>query len=631
MLKSVKRKKYVFGFGIVVLTFAVFYQVTRFQFVHFDDGFYVVNNARLWDGFSWDDVSWSFSTTYFSNWHPLVWLSYMADAWGYGRNSGGFHLTNVIIHAANAVLLFTFLTRATGAVGRSAFVAAVFAVHPLHVESVAWISSRKDVLSTLFGVISLICYSEYARSLRPRWYLAALTTFVCSLMSKQMLVTLPFVMLLLDVWPLRRLRYGPDLDNTDSQTTKTSGTTADTSGGGDAIISRDWKFLIFEKLPYFAIALVMILVAYRSQQTGGGTEMMTDLSLSIRCLNSVLVYALYLLQTIWPWNLAVFYPHPGGGLSMLSVAFAAAAILGLSLAAKNLFRRHPYVLVGWLWFLGTLVPVIGLVQIGRQQMADRYMYFPMIGILIGVAWFLTEFPRNRLWKEVLLPKLACVVLVVLAIAGWLQTGYWRDSETLFVRAIAVTENNSVMHFNLGRTFQEKRQSNDAIKHYRRAVEIDPNYAKAHSAWGIALAEQQIFTPAKTHFERALELEPRMVEAHTALGNIELAFNRFEIAIMHFRDAIEIKPQHANAHYNLGLALHEQRNYREALAEFELAARLAPGNRQFIEKFVGELNFVGEFLLDQDQSSEAAVHFRKALKLHPGFKRAQANLKKAERD
>ncbi len=606
---SLKHKDYLPAVGLVILTMAVFWQVTDFEFVQFDDGVYVANNTRLWDGFSWDDVGWAFSTTYFGNWHPLVWLSYMADAWVFGKNPGGFHLTNIVLHTANVVLLFVFLSRTTGAVGKSAFVAAVFAVHPLHVESVAWVSSRKDVLSTLFGIVALICYCEYSRSRRPKWYLATLMTFICSLMSKQMLVTLPFVMLLMDAWPLNRLRAEP------------------------AVIPRSRKCLILEKSPFFVITAMMCVVAYFGQQSGGGTQMIAEVPLGPRILNAVLAYGLYLARTIWPWNLAVFYPHPGEALSMPAVAISAMAILAISLATVKLYRRHPYVLVGWLWFLGTLIPVIGLVQIGRQQLADRYMYFPMIGILMAVTWLAAEWPRRRIWKEILLPKLACVLVAVLAIAGWLQTGYWKDSETLFTRAIDVTENNSLMHFNLGRTLHENRQSNAAIAHYRRAIEIDPNYAKPHSSWAVALAEQKIFVEARKHFQRAVELEPRMLAAHTGLGNIELALRNYDAAVKHFHDAIAINSRHANAHYNLGLALHQQENYDKALAEFDLAARLAVDNRQFLTKLVKELNDVGKIRLKQGDATAAAAHFRNArqLKLSPHFSKAREKFKRATGD
>jgi tetratricopeptide (TPR) repeat protein len=558
---------------LCVATLATFWPVVRCDFINFDDPIYVVENPAVQAGLTWKAVAWAFTTDRAGNWHPLAWLSHMLDVQLFGLNPGGHHLTSLLLHAANTLLLFFLLKQITGALWRSAFVAALFALHPLHVESVAWVSERKDVLSTFFFLLTLLAYARYAeraaakvRSLRskvqgsghgsngrsPRlWYLAALFFFALGLMSKPMLVTLPFLLLLLDYWPLQRLEL------------KTQG-----------LNFKMWLPLLIEKLPFFALSAASCIVTFVAQKNGGAVAGLTHLSLSTRGLNALASYALYLSKTIWPADLAIFYPYSLSRLPELA-AESLVVLAGISILAFINLRKRPWLAVGWLWYLGTLVPVIGIVQAGVQSMADRYTYIPLIGIFIGITWAVADltaaWPRRKL-------VLAAAALIVMGVCGWLasfQVRQWKNSETLFRRALAVTTDNMIAHNSMGIVLAAQGKKDEAAIHFAEAVRIQPDYWQALGNLGLSLVRQ----------------------------------GKLEEGMSYCRAALAINPRFANAHFDLGLALTTKGRLQEAVSEYEAACQLDPGAVNFRIALAEALAKVGK-------TNEAAGCFQEALKLQP---------------
>eukprot|EP00913_Durusdinium_trenchii_P035302 g33032.t1 len=469
-------------FGLVALTLAVYLQTWQFDFVDYDDGMYVFQNPHVLGGLSGENVAWAFTTTATGNWAPLTWLSLMFDAEWFGKTAGGFHFTNVVLHVANTLLLFAVLRRMTGAVGNSAVVAALFAVHPLHVESVAWVSERKDVLSTLFGLAALYGYVRFVENRSTRWLAASIAGFVFSLMAKQMLVTLPFLLLVLDYWPLRRM-----------------------SG------EQSWRrfgMLVKEKSAYFAITLIFCVVAYWAQAVGGNVHSFDQFPFVTRLENAVVSYALYMRKTVWPNDLAVFYPHPGDAIAPVDVGIGAAVLLVTTILAYAQRQRRPYLLAGWLWFLGTLVPVIGLVQIGGQQLADRYSYIPIVGLLIAVTWgiaSLSQAQRAPAWQKLL----ATGAILGYAAAGWVQAGYWQNGVTLFQQTLAATgDDNFVAHYNLGNMLRDERRRREAAEHYRRAMQLRPDDPRPAHNLGVVLEQLGRADDAVAAYRLALKADSK---------------------------------------------------------------------------------------------------------------------------
>ncbi len=537
---------------LALLPLAIFWQVRGFDFVNFDDVDYVYGNSRVQAGLSWDNVRWAFVTTQASNWHPLVWLSLMLDARLWGIGAGGFHLVNALLHGVVGLLLFVVMNRMTGAWWRSAVVAALFAVHPLHVESVAWISARKDLLSALFGLLALLCYAEYARRPRAWSYGCALAGYAGSLMSKQMLVTLPFLLLLLDYWPLARFQSRPG----------------------------EWRRLWLEKLPFFVLAAVFGVVALLAQQHGGSVASLDRWPLGPRIANALVAYVLYLRQAVWPQGLACFYPYPTTGTSAPTVVGCIVSLGLITAASLAQARRRPYLPVGWLWFLGSLVPVIGLVQIGAQRMADRYTYWPLTGLCIALVWLVPSPARDR--RRALLALATAGLVVAFAVVAWRQTGTWRDTTTVWKRALAVTRNNYRAHNNLGAALGAVGRHDEAAYHFGKALEAEPEYASAHVNLGKVLDLQGRFEEAVAHFRRALEIDPKLASARINWAIALSRRRRFDEAILQFRAAIEADPDEpgvlrllVEAHEAHGLSLVHQGRRVEAAAQFREALRLDP--------------------------------------------------------
>ena len=591
---------------LVLITLAVFWQVHSFDFVRYDDDKYVTENRHVQSGLTKNSIFWAFTSIDENNWHPLTWLSHILDYLLYGPNPAGHHLTNLFLHIINTLLLFFILKRMTGFNWRSAFVAALFAIHPLHVESVAWVAERKDVLSTLFFMLTLLSYVNYVK--RPRFYqyVAALLFFILGLMSKPMLVTLPFVLLLLDFWPLGRLQFGKSILNT-------SPTSLQTTPSVDA---KNYNIgLIIEKIPLFILSAASIGITLYAQWTG--IAPIQSLPVGTRISNALVSFISYMVQMIWPVNLAVFYPY----LDVIPVWQVGGSILLLimiTLIALRSVRRCPYVMTGWLWYLGTLVPVIGLVQVGNQSMADRYTYIPMIGLFMIIAWLVPDLLAKWRYNHIALAASATFVIAVLMTVSILQVRHWRDSATLFEHALSVTKNNYVMHNNLGASLAEKGKYGDAVLHYTEALRIKPDDFESRYNLANALARQGKLEESLSQYAEALRIQPDAAAVHNNMGIALSYLGRTDEAVIHFREALRIKPEFHDAELNLKTALNRQVKPRQNIPEI---ANKQPADLKSAE---GRMQ-VGLSLFQKGRLDEAIPEFEEALRLNPNIAAAHISL------
>jgi Tfp pilus assembly protein PilF len=509
MVKDSRRNKSVLiCLLLTVVTTAVFYQVYRHDFVDYDDGLYVYDNPNIQDGLTLKAVKWAFTTGRAGNWHPLTWLSHMLDWQLFGRNPAGHHLINLVFHIANTLLLFTVLNRMTKAVWRSAFVAALFALHPLHVESVAWVAERKDVLSGLFWMLTVFTYSRYVKNPNIIRYLLTLSTFALGLMAKPMLVTLPFVLLLLDYWPLMRIPY--------KQTTRKTG--RNNTDSQDNPFSWWICFrLTLEKLPFFALSAISSIVTFLMQKSGGAVMPTVLVALRLRTFNVLNSYVKYIGKMIWPRGLAIFYPYRVWDLKMWPAVVSLLLLLVITILVLCLAKKHKYLLVGWLWYLGTLVPVIGLVQVGTQAMADRYTYLPSIGIFIMVTWGAAELFNHLHLRKIIPAVSAATIIFALFLCARIQLRYWRDNLTLFGHAIQVTRDNYIMHNNYGNALVDNNRHKDAIAHFKQSIRINPGYVRAYYNLGVAYRLEGNTKQAVASWNTALRLEPDNVDAMNNLA------------------------------------------------------------------------------------------------------------------
>lgn len=549
--------------GLVAVTWAVFGQTLAHDFVNFDDHVYVYENPLVVRGLSIEGIIGAFAHTHALNWHPLTTLSHMFDCQLYGLKAGGHHVTNIILHTISVLLLFLMLKQITGALWQSAFVAALFAIHPLHVESVAWIAERKDVLSAVFFMLTLAAYARYARApSTPRYLLVALL-FACGLMSKPMLVTLPFVLLLLDYWPLGRL------------------------GGQKSETGSRLRRLITEKIPLFALSALSCAATLLTQRQG--PIAIDQLPFLWRLNNTFVSYVIYIWQMLWPARLAVFYPHPNDRLSLVEITVAIAFLVGVSLLVIYLRRTKPYLVTGWFWYLGMLVPVIGLVQVGEQAHADRYTYLPQIGLYIMIAWTVGDLrlaSRSR-GHRALVGVAAALVIVSLSGRATVQASYWKNSETLWNHTLAVTGENDVAHNNLGFLFLRRGELDKAISEFQAALDIRSRNTKTHYSLGAALiqnnlgnafARKQLWDEAIDHLQEAVRLRPDYADAYFNLGSVFFQQGRIDRAIAQWQKALAIRPTDAEAHRNLASAFRKQGNVKGAIAEYEQALNITPEDR-----------------------------------------------------
>lgn len=616
------------GLAIVALTLAVFGQVAGFdivhvvsagragqpdahEFVNFDDPDYVSDNQQVASGLNAQSIGWAFRPQA-ANWIPLTWLSLMFDAELFGVDARAYHRTNLLLHVANALLLFAILCRWTSAPGLSAFVAALFAVHPLHVESVVWVAERKDVLSTLFGLLALAAYGRYARTLAVRWYVAALLAFALSLMAKQMLVTLPFLLLLLDDWPLERTSGTHD-------TTAASGAAAATAAAtGKRCLSCGWTRLIAEKIPFLLLSLAASMITFLVQQQGGAVQSFAHYPLTMRIANAAVVYLLYLEKAFWPVELAVYYPYPPGGVSVVVAILAALLLIAITLAVLWYRARHRYLLVGWFWYLGTLVPVIGLVQVGGQRMADRYTYVPLIGIFLGLTWLVWSLVPAGWWRRRMLPALAILLLAGLSGLAWRQTATWRNSITLYEHALATVRPSVILHSNFAAALLDAQQYEQASLHCREATRLKPRFAAAHSIHGRVLIAQQRYDEAIGQFRQLLQIDPDYPEAHNNLGVALEGLGRIAEAEQQYRKELTTNPEHAVAHFNLGNTLLAQGRYADASACYQESLRIEPESATTHSNLGAALQLMG-------QIDEATRHYREALRIDPELEQARKAL------
>jgi tetratricopeptide (TPR) repeat protein len=489
--------------ALALATLAVFAQVRNLDFIDFDDDLYVTENSHVQAGLTWQGIKWAFTTTHAYNWHPLVWISHMLDCQLYGLKPAGHHFTNLVFHISNTLLLFLVFRNMTGRLWPSAFVAALFALHPLHVESVAWVSERKDVLSTFFWLLTMWFYIRYAR--RPRFaaYLPVMLALALGLTAKQMLVTLPFVLLLLDYWPLKRF---PQTQQKRRRQKGISGTAS-------------FSHCFVEKIPLLVLCAVAGLIVLLIQSDVALVKTAALIPLKYRLGNALVAYAKYITKMFWPANLGILYVHLGADLPLWQVLAAACSLLVVSMAVVRARQSHKYLIVGWLWFIGTLVPVIGLIQVGLQAMADRYTYVPLTGLFIIIAWGAAELLAKRRRPTVALAAVAAVVLSTLATLTWLQVTHWQNSITLFEHTVAVTANNDILHYNLGTLFLEKGETDEAIKHWTEAVSIKPDQPTIHMNLAMLLARQGKIDKAIQHCRQALRYRPNDRVAHDALKKL----------------------------------------------------------------------------------------------------------------
>lgn len=662
-------KQSLFGsLGLALLVLGAFAPVLSNGFVSFDDGTYVTANPHVQAGLTWPSIKWAFETSTASNWHPLTWLSHMLDCQFFGMRAWGHHLTSVFLHALNTILVFLVFKKITGAAWRSWFVAALFGLHPLRVESVAWVAERKDVLSAFFFILTIWSYSIYVRERkvpgqfnlsssragqRPApnrrvlgFYMLACLFFTLGLLSKQMLVTSPFILLLLDIWPLQRLpafEIGTKLNSNPAQPAPNSAN----------IQKNSWQGLFLEKLPFFILAAIFSLIVYLVQHRAGATGMIGELPLSARAENAVVSYVRYLVKLFWPVNLAVFYPHPGYWPAwVLLGSFAVLAVL--TTMAWMLRRTSPYLLVGWLWYLGSLLPVIGLIQVGRQSIADRYTYLPMLGIAIALAWGITALATKRQASNYILTGAAVATIGLCVTLTFRQVGFWKDSETLFRHAAEAVPDNYLAHGNLadclqmqGRLDEAFSELNEALRlkpddintrnsygsvlmqlgrveeavgQFQEAIRRWPGFAEAHSNLAFAYQRQGHLEQALAEFQAALKCNPNDFRLYVNLAGLLLKLGRNDEAVGYLQDAVKLEPTDASVRKELAALLFNAGRLEEAAGQFEAATASAPDDAE------AQANY-GICLARLGRAPEAIQHLSEALRIRSEYPEARQELQK----
>jgi Flp pilus assembly protein TadD len=593
LFSSPEKRNVILCLLLVVATLALYNPVNRHPFVNYDDDRYITENLHVHNGLTWRTITWAFTATEQGNWHPLTWLSHALDYQLFHQNPAGHHFTSLLIHAANAVLLFLFLVYATRRLGPSLFVAALFALHPINVESVAWVAERKNVLCTFFSFATLIAYCWYARQPDWRRYLVFAGLFLLGLMSKPMVITLPFVLLLLDYWPLGRVR----------------------GGHADATAAPLSK-LVVEKLPLIALSAASAVITMQAQRAGGAIRSTAQFSLAVRLENAVMAYAMYLWKMIWPSHLSPIYPHPGDSLAGWQVGTSALVLLAMTAVALK-FRARRYLLTGWLWFLGALVPVIGLVQVGDQAMADRYAYIPLVGIFIMIAWGIADLADSKQIGLVVRVIPAACVLLALSFATNRQLGYWSSNYDLWTHAVAVTGRNFIAQDNLGGALLWLGKTDEAYLHFQAAAEINPLDPMSRSNLGAYLQEHGHMAEAIEKYNRVITLtsDPGLLAATYAnLGAAYRKLGEDEKARTSYDQALRLNPNQYNAYLGLGELLEKQSRLDEAISNYSKAVELRPTDTGFL--------LLGRALERTGRRSEALAAYQAALKLSPDMPEAQ---------
>ncbi len=545
-------------FSLIVITFITYSNVQEFGFYNYDDDVYVTNNQHVQKGLTTENIRWAFTTGSASNWHPLTWLSLMLDYTIAGLNAGYYHTVNLFLHILNTVLLFLVCSYMTGTQWKSAFVAGVFALHPTHIESVAWIAERKDVLSAFFWITTMLVYVWYSKKPEFKRFIPVIVSLALGLMAKPMLVTIPFVLLLLDFWPLKRLNINK-IANDNSSKEKSPGKISGIP------ISR----LIVEKLPLITLVVISSIITFIVQRQGGSMRWSEEtLPFFARIVNAVAAYGYYVVKSIWPDDIVIFYPHPGTMMPVWQIAGAAILLIGISFIVIKVRQIKPYLFVGWFWFLGTLLPVIGIVQVGWHFIAYRYMYIPLIGLSIMAAWGISEISalRSTMRKQILF-GVGCVILAVMAFSTNTQLNYWKDSKSLFDRTLQVTQNNWLANNNLAIILAQQGNDTRAASLWREAVRIKPDYVEAHHNLGILYTRKKDFENADYHYGEALKFDSTYRGLHYSYGWSLSSQGKVDEAFLQFREAVRIDSLDAVSQYALGAILFSQKKYAEAADRF----------------------------------------------------------------
>lgn len=585
------------GLLLIIATLFVYWQIKHHDFINFDDNEYITENQNVLQGITLKGLVWAFTEFHSNNWHPLTWLSHMMDVEMFGGDPGGHHLVNLFLHSINSLLLFYVLKLMTGSIWKSGFVAALFALHPLHVESVAWASERKDVLSAFFWMLTLWAYFRYVQCKNALRFMLVIIVFILGLLSKPMLVTLPFVLLLLDHWPLRRIQFKRQ-----------------------AIFKGDISRLLREKIPLFFLVSVSSVITYLAQSHGHVVKSLDQFPISARLSNALISYINYILKMFFPVRLAVLYPHPIT-YPWWEVLGAVCILIFITGFAIKSIEKYPFILTGWLWYLGTLIPVIGLVQVGMQSMANRYTYIPLIGLFIIVAWGVTDTLERFRYKKNLIFFLSLFVITAITLLTWKQIGYWKNSITLYTHAISVTTKNHIAHDLLGVHYYDMGKTDDAILHYSKALEIKPDYAISHNNMGGALYQKGLIDEAITSFQQAIKISPNYPNAHNNLGLALMQRGDAEGAIQHYLYALKIYPDDATTNYNLAIALESKGYFNESVKYYKNALNIKPD-------YTEAHNNLCVALLRDGQIEEAISCFKNAFQKYPTNRTTIQNYEKS---
>jgi tetratricopeptide (TPR) repeat protein len=602
------RRQLVVGLALVLLTWIAYGRVGSLDFVNYDDGMYVTDNPAVQAGLSGRGWRWAWTTLTAGYWQPLTWLSLQLDAQIHGLRPAGYHWTNLLLHVASVVLLFGVLHRLTGAFWRCALVAALFGLHPLHVESVAWVAERKDVLSTFFWILTLGAYVGYAERPSVGRYLVVVAVFALGLLAKPMLVTLPCVLLLLDCWPLRRYQLWGKFSTCPDQ-----GQLENLPHGLQPL----W-WLLVEKLPLLALTAVACVLTVYAQHQAGAVQPLAGLTLGERVGNALVSYVWYITKTIWPTGLALLYPHPQDTLPVWKVASAALLLTGISALVARQAPQRPWQVVGWLWFLGTLVPVIGLVQVGEQARADRFTYVPHIGLFLFAVWTGADILNRWHWSARTQAIVVGTLLAGFTICTWIQVGYWRNSVTVWERTLQVTRDNYRAHFSLGLVFLHQGKWERAQKQFAEALRLEEDSSEAHFNMGVALFDQGDLEGAADQYQSVIRLSSDYASAYHNLGVVRLRQGRLEESRKYFTRALELRPGAADTHNSLGITLWQLRQADEAAAQLRAALEVQP-------TFAEAHNNLGVICLARGRTQEAIDHFNDAVRNKETFADAHNNL------
>ena len=594
--------------SLIFLTVTAYWEVRHNDFINLDDNLYVTENSNVQKGITLKGIFWAFTSIENGQWHPITWLSHMIDYQFFGLDAGGHHVTDLLLHITNTVLLFILLYRMTAAAWQSGFVAALFALHPLHVESVAWVSERKDVLYAFFWILALSAYLHYVRNQNNRWRLLLLLCFIFAVMSKSMAVTLPFVLLLLDYWPLGRMK----LRETDHIPILFASPSLALKNRNISILK-----LLSEKLPLFSVSAVISLFTIFTNYRVGSLTSADKLSWVLRFQNAAVSYVRYILKMFWPDPLAVLYPFQVK-LPFWYVAWTTSILVTITVLVFLAKEKRPYLVVGWMWYLITLLPAVGLVQSGIQGLADRFTYIPMIGLFMMVVYGASDILKKWPYSKYVLSLPLSMVLFILILLTRSQVLLWRNSITLFEQTLSVTTGNYLIHNNLGVTLARQGKDPQALVQYQKALEINPRYADAHYNMGSLLARQGEDEEAAVQFMESLRIKPDKKEAHNDLGVILNKHGRIREAVFHFTEAIHIDPNYGEAHFNLGTFLFQHGKYGEAVSYFSEALRINPLN-------AGTHNSLAASLAATGKIEEAIIHYHQALKINKDYTDAHYNL------